>query len=229
MSSTAVASVLAGAYAIVMGLIVVVVTSVGHAQAQAAPAGGGLVPGDFSSASESSVDPFAADQSSSAVPSDSLVPDPSSSAADSAPDDGQQVTSPIGLQVVIPTGWDPVPKPDSGVVQASDPDDPSYFVRYGNEPNPGMPLLRAIELAEHTTPTIRDGYRRLALESVSFDGAAQAVNWEFTFDADGVTRHADGMFWRLDGVEYLIYASAPDSEWSTMRPIYQTMLDTVTP
>jgi hypothetical protein len=32
------------------------------------------------------------------------------------------------------------------------------------------------------------------------------------------------LYWLVDGVEYFVFASAPDEEWVRMQPVYEAMV-----
>jgi hypothetical protein len=101
------------------------------------------------------------------------------------------------------------------------------FVRFGGAVPPDVALLTEIQNGESGNPNVRNGYQRIQLAELSFLGQP-AVDWEFTFVKDGVTRHAFGRYWRQDGLTYVIYLSAPADRWLDVDWIFQIMSDSVT-
>jgi len=138
--------------------------------------------------------------------------------------DGETVTGPGGIRVEIPAGWTVSDSPAAANQQASDPSDPQVFVRFGASAAPDVPLLTEIQNGERGNPNVQNGYRRVQLVGTSFLGQA-AVDWEFTFVKDGMTRHALGRYWRQNGLTYVIYLSAPDSRWPSVRWIFDLLAD----
>jgi tRNA A-37 threonylcarbamoyl transferase component Bud32 len=66
-------------------------------------------------------------------------------------------------------------------------------------------------------------YRKLRMDRTTFQGKP-AVVWEFTFKGRArVFRAKDLGFGQEGGREYDIYLSAPDLEWDTFRPVFDTV------
>lgn len=141
-------------------------------------------------------------------------------------DDMRTVTGPQGISLRIPASWTVGGSPAAANQQASDPADPSVFARFGAAVPPDVPLLTEIRNGETGNPNVQNGYRRVQLTEISFLGRP-AVDWEFMFVKDGVTRHAFGRYWRQDGLTYVIYLSAPDDRWPYINWIFQIMSDSV--
>src|SRR5438094_111676 len=65
-------------------------------------------------------------------------------------------------------------------------------------------------------------YRRIVLSSATY-GGHDAVEWEFEH-RDGVTvAHVRSLYWRVDGKEFFLLASAPAAQWAEMKSIYDAM------
>ena len=141
--------------------------------------------------------------------------------------EGRTVAGPGGIRVEIPAGWTVGDSPAAANQQASDPRDPGVFVRFGASAPPDVPLLTEIQNGERGNPNVQNGYQRIQLAGTSFLGQA-AVDWEFTFVKDGVTRHASGRYWRQDGLTYVIYLSAPDARWPSVRWVFDVLADSAT-
>ena len=134
---------------------------------------------------------------------------------------------PEGIVVSIPEDWPVKPGATASNLQADDPGSPGDLIRFGGSPSPAVSLLDSIVQNETDNPNIRDGYQRLRLERV--DGTADTVEWEFLFVKDGQSRHAFGRFWRLDGVDYVVYASAGIDTWPNLRRVMDIVILTATP
>lgn len=144
----------------------------------------------------------------------------------STEDDLRTVTGPHGISLRIPASWTVGGSPAAANQQASDPADPSVFLRFGAADAPDVPLPTEIQNGETGNPNVRNGYRRVQLVELTFLGQP-AVDWEFTFVKDGVTRHAFGRYWRQDGLTYVIYLSAPADRWVYVDWVFQIMSDSV--
>ncbi len=169
----------------------------------------------------------APEQTGQAVPDEgtTAAPVPTATTAPSSADH-YAVSGPGGLSVSIPSGWIVGGSPSAANQQASDPSDPQSFVRFGASAQPAVPLLTEIQAGERENPNVQNGYQRIQLVETYFLGQA-AVDWEFTFIKEGVTRHALGRYWRQAGLGYVIYLSTPDSRWFSLRSIFDEMADTV--
>jgi hypothetical protein len=141
--------------------------------------------------------------------------------------DLRTVSGPGGLAVSIPAGWAVGGSPAAANQQASAPGDDGTFLRFGASTPPSVPLLTEIRNGESGNPNVRAGYRRIQLAETYFLGQA-AVDWEFTFVKDGGTRHALGRYWRQNGLGYVIYLSAPETEWTSARWVFDAMATTAT-
>jgi hypothetical protein len=144
--------------------------------------------------------------------------------------DTQRLTGPDGMQVSVPAGWSAQAGATPANTQVNNPASPDQFVRFGAAPpDTGGSLLTGIQYSEQHTSSIQDGYQRLELSDVPFGDTDEAVDWEFTFVKDGVTRHAGGLYWLVDGVEYVVYASSDASNWDSTAQILREMEDTASP
>ncbi|GAB3735075.1 hypothetical protein GCM10027598_60960 [Amycolatopsis oliviviridis] len=146
----------------------------------------------------------------------------------SVPAGYRKVEGPAGVEVTIPAGW-PV---KSGTIpsnnQADAPDGSGSFLRYGGTPTPSMPLREAVAENETSNSGIRAGYQRLRLDYVSTE-ANETVVWEFLFTKNGEQRHSLGWFWRKNGYDYVVYASAKASRWDELQPVLDVLTRTAGP
>ncbi len=131
--------------------------------------------------------------------------------------------------LAIPDGWPVKPGAVPSNQQADNPMFPDEFLRFGGSPAPAMPLVDSVMQSERSITSIREGYQRLRLADVPSTSAQEAVDWEFTFTKDGQFRHAYGRYWRTGGMDYVVYASAPDGTWSNLEPIIEVMVRTAGP
>lgn len=163
----------------------------------------------------------------SASPSAPGLPSASSLNPGVVPPGFRQVPGPGGILVSIPEDWPVKPGSTASNMQADDPDSPGDLIRFGSSPSSTASLLDSVVENEADTPSIRDGYRRLRIERVH--GTTDIVEWEFLFIKDGQPRHAYGRYWRLGGLDYVVYASAATSTWPGLQPVVDVVVRTAAP
>ncbi|MEU5693242.1 hypothetical protein [Actinosynnema sp. NPDC020468] len=161
-----------------------------------------------------------------AVPTISAPPATTTSAP-ATPQGYRRVTGPGGIEVSIPQDWPVKPGAVPSNQQADNPKSPGDLLRFGGGPAVPGALYDSLVAAETENPTIAAGYTRVKLEKIT--NRADTVDWEFEYDKDGTRRHVFGRYWRLGGTDYVVYASAGAGTWSTMRPILDVLLGSVTP
>jgi hypothetical protein len=144
------------------------------------------------------------------------------------PEGYERVAGPGGLVTTVPKGWPITRSTGPGSMQATDPADPNRHVRYGGAFAPADDLLQSHVDYEATFAATKRNFTRLSLGTTTYHGVL-AVDWEFEHDVDGVRRHVHSMYWRINGVEYFIYASSTSDSWPRTLPIYHAMIDHVTP
>ncbi|WP_436491763.1 hypothetical protein [Actinokineospora sp. HUAS TT18] len=144
------------------------------------------------------------------------------------PDGFQRVAGPGGLVTTIPKGWVITRASGPGAMQATDPEDPSRQVRYGGAPAPANALLQSHVDYEATFSRTKAAFHRLSLGTTTYHGVT-AVDWEFEHDTADARRRVHSMYWRVDGVEYFIYAASNTDRWAETLPIYHAMIDNATP
>jgi tRNA A-37 threonylcarbamoyl transferase component Bud32 len=133
-----------------------------------------------------------------------------------------------GIQVAVPDGWTVREGfPIASNTQVSDPVDGDRLVRFGGDPPEGVNVGEKVATLARTASS-RDGYRELQRRPVAFGGGT-AWDWEFSYLKDGVRMHAYGRYWRVDSVDYVVYAAAPEPAWPGLVPVLQVMVDTATP
>jgi eukaryotic-like serine/threonine-protein kinase len=84
------------------------------------------------------------------------------------------------------------------------------------------PLQHWRETEEAQTARDNPGYERVRMAETTFR-ERPAGYWEFTFDGRARKyRAAELAFASADGTQYVIYISAPDAQWATYRPAFDT-------
>jgi hypothetical protein len=153
---------------------------------------------------------------------------PATTSAPAVPGGTQPVSGPAGITTAIPAGWQVKPTSAPGSVQATDPAQPARFLRYGGSPSPGKALLAAQQDYERTFPRGHAGYRLIGLEPTTVRGA-EAVAWEFEFQADVGLKHVKSVYWRAQGVDYFVYGSSVVAGWTDMQVIFDAALSAAKP
>ncbi|WP_285610484.1 hypothetical protein [Actinokineospora globicatena] len=144
------------------------------------------------------------------------------------PEGYQRVAGPGGLITTIPVGWTITRSSGPGAMQATDPDDPGRYVRYGGAPAPAEDLVASHVDYELRFAGAHRGFQRHSLGTATYHDVA-ALDWEFEHDSAAGRRRAHSLYWRIGGTEYFLYASAPAARWSETKPIFNTMVDNSTP
>ncbi|GAA1603391.1 hypothetical protein GCM10009789_66740 [Kribbella sancticallisti] len=129
---------------------------------------------------------------------------------------------------MIPVGWQAKPREGQTSTQATDPAEPTSFLRYGGSPSPSRPLFDVQKDGEAEFITRYPSYQRVALTPGKWRGH-ESVTWEFEFDAEGGRKHVNSVYWRSGGVDYVLYASALVTTWPKMKTIYTTALTSTKP
>lgn len=137
------------------------------------------------------------------------------------------VTGPAGVYVAIPADWTVKPGAVASNYQADSPS-ADRLIRFGGSASTGTSLLDTVASNETGNPNITNGYQRIQLAPVT-TLPIEAVDWEFTFVKDGVTKHSYGRYWRRDGVDYVVYASTAADLWHAMTEIVDVMIHTAGP
>lgn len=141
----------------------------------------------------------------------------------------QRVSGPGGITLAIPRDWPVTPGSLATHVQADDPTTPGSLIRYGGSPSESRPLLDAVAGNEQDNTGIQNGYQRLRLARVPSSTGAEIVEWEFTYLANGISKHAFARYWRLSGTDYIVYAGATAEAWPAMAAVVDVMVRTAGP
>jgi hypothetical protein len=143
--------------------------------------------------------------------------------ASATPAGFQRVQGPAGLGTVIPLGWQSVAAGQPGALRAVDPSDPSRIVGYGGAQAPSDDIVATHVAYEESFAKRTTAYRRVDLNSATY-GGHRAVEWEFLHRDGGGLQRVHALYWLVSGVEYFVFASAPDQQWTRMRPVYDAMV-----
>jgi len=112
-----------------------------------------------------------------------------------ATDPYRRLTGPGGISVEVPADWADDPG-SASYRQVGEADPAGAFARFGGYAPTRSSLLAEITAGERGNPKIRPGYHRISLSATGFQGV-DAVDWQFTFDKDGVTRQYRPCTWRV--------------------------------
>ena len=165
------------------------------------------------------------------TPSDSSTPTstPTTSAPQtSTPNEFQDVSGPGGIGTKIPAGWQAKVRSGASDAQATDPAEPTSFLRYGGSTSPNQPLIEVMRNAERGFSTRYRGYRLIGLRPGTWR-QHESVSWEFEFDTPDGRKHVASVYWRAGGLDYVLYASALTTNWPAMKAIYATAYNATAP
>ncbi|MCX5560104.1 serine/threonine-protein kinase [Streptomyces sp. NBC_00038] len=148
-------------------------------------------------------------------------------AAGALPDGWVRVDDPEGFSLAVPKGW--VRQVDGAQIDYT-PDGGEHFVRIAVDDSPDFdnPYLHQVDLEQQLTKLA--DYHRVSMESNTFRDCDGAL-WDFTWTAlakdtafPGPRRAIEQTYLSRDGVEYVIYMSAPAADWGTAREQFDTVL-----
>jgi hypothetical protein len=146
-----------------------------------------------------------------------------------APAGFQWVRGPAGMQTVIPYGWQSVAAGQPGAMRAVDPADPGRIVGFGGARALSDDIVRTHIGYEESFAGRTKAYHRVDLNSATY-GGHKAVEWQFTHQDGGGPQRVQALYWLVDGVEYFLFVSGPDQQWSSrMKPVYDAMVANSSP
>ncbi|MFI8073098.1 serine/threonine-protein kinase [Streptomyces sp. NPDC086033] len=166
---------------------------------------------------------------SSASPS----PTPSPQTGGGATDGWKHYPDPVGFSVYLPQGWERsvFGTPADGLTQIDySPDGGEHFVRIAVDTSPDFldPIAHQRNL-ERQIDGLKD-YHRVGMVSNTYRDRPGA-RWEYTWTAlpqniafPGPRRAAEETYMSRDGVEYVIYISAPAKDWPTTSKQFTKVL-----
>jgi hypothetical protein len=145
---------------------------------------------------------------------------PTEVAPGQVPSGFRSVSGQGGITLAVPADW---PDPQSGSIPGTDQVGPdggvATFIRYGALTAPDTDLLTYLQGGERTNPNIATDFERIHLDPISYAGADEAYDWEFTFTKNGEPRHVRACYWTYGGRLYLVYGSAPAAGWPAFASV----------
>lgn len=159
---------------------------------------------------------------SSAYISEGTIPTPEIMTSP-APAGFQWVQGPEGIETVIPDGWRTVAAGAPGAMRAVDPSDAARVVGYGGAKAESDDLVDTHIRYEQGFADRTTAYRRVDLNSATY-GGHPAVEWEFVHQDGGGLQRVHSLYWLVGGVEYFLFVSGPDAQWTRLQPIYDAMV-----
>jgi hypothetical protein len=148
---------------------------------------------------------------------------PPESTTSPAPTGFQWISGPEKLETVIPYGWQTVDAGGPGAMRAVDPSDASRIVGYGGAKAASADIVAVHVAYEERFAGRTSDYRRVDLNRATY-GGHPAVEWEFVHRDGGGLQRVHALYWLVGDVEYFVFASGPDAQWSRMRPVYEAMV-----
>jgi hypothetical protein len=140
-----------------------------------------------------------------------------------APAGFQWAHGPSGLETVIPDGWRVVAAGGPGAMRAVDPSAPERVVGFGGAPAAPGDFVQVHLAYEEKFAGRTNAYQRVDLNSATY-GGHPAVEWEFVHQDGAEVQRVHALYWLVDGVEYFVFASGPDEQWTRMKPVYDAMV-----
>ncbi|WP_405975846.1 serine/threonine protein kinase [Streptomyces sp. NBC_00988] len=129
----------------------------------------------------------------------------------------------LGVSFPVPDGWKAGKRTAEGVTYTDETGLAGLTIGIVDPAGPD-PSTHFADI-EANTKVNYPSYRRLRMQQTTFQQQPAAI-WEFTFQGRvRVFRAIDLGFGREGGREYDIYLSAPDAEWDTYRPVFDTARD----
>ncbi|MEU4845264.1 serine/threonine-protein kinase [Streptomyces gilvosporeus] len=136
---------------------------------------------------------------------------------------GFHKVSEIGASFPVPDGWKAIKRTGEFVTYADASGRVGITVKMV-EPAGSNPMAHFADM-EANTKANYSVYQRLRMQQTTFR-QQPAVVWEFTFQGKSRKYRAiEQGFGRAGGREYDIYLSAPDAQWDTYRPLFDTCTD----
>ncbi|MGW8555101.1 protein kinase domain-containing protein [Streptomyces tubercidicus] len=129
-----------------------------------------------------------------------------------------------GFSLPVPDGWE-LTHPPGGDIAYVDPTKRAGL-RINIVPFAGAsdPVRHWRETEEDQTRRDNPGYERVRMDPTKFRGRP-AGYWEFIFDGKAREfRAVELAFAGTNGTQYVVYLSAPNTDWTRYRPVFDTAL-----
>ena len=140
-----------------------------------------------------------------------------------APAGFQRVRGPAELETVIPDGWRTVDAGAPGAVRAVDPSDAGRVVGFGGAVASSTDIVGVHVAYEERFADQTHDYKRVDLNSATY-GGHPAVEWEFVHQDGRGLQRVQALYWLVGDVEYFVFVSGPDAQWTRMQPVYDAMV-----
>ena len=144
------------------------------------------------------------------------------------PDGWERVNDVEGFSLALPKGWK---RQTEGEQVDYTPDSGEHFVRIAVDDSPDFdtPYMHLLDLEQQLSGRLQD-YQTVSLAENTFRDCPGAL-WDFTWTAlskdtefPGPRRAIEQSYLGRDGVEYVIYMSAPATDWETARERFDAIL-----
>ncbi|GGO57449.1 hypothetical protein GCM10012287_53360 [Streptomyces daqingensis] len=166
----------------------------------------------------------------SSSPSEPAEPAPTKSESPDKPSEGlpagfRRVNDEMGFSLAVMDGWQRRSLSETHVDYV--PPTGQEVLRIGESANAGPSSADTFAQAEQQLASNDPSYKRIRLESNTFQGRPGAI-WEFTWTTgSGQVMHAtDQAYIAEDGTEYTIYFEARDRLWDKKNQVFTTALNT---
>ncbi|MGW4821140.1 protein kinase domain-containing protein [Streptomyces sp. NPDC004227] len=174
--------------------------------------------------------------SQSTPPPETTTPSPTTEASGGLPDGWVRVRDPYGFSIAVPDrSWQRQEFDEATHQVDYTPDGGKHFIRVAVDDTPDFSTGHEHQLdLEQRLQRLVD-YRRLSLEPNTYRDRPGSL-WEHSWTALAKDtpfpgpRHAiEEMYFSRDGVEYAIYMSSPEKDWTRTRRQFQTVLQSWQP
>ncbi|MFF4827355.1 protein kinase domain-containing protein [Streptomyces sp. NPDC001312] len=174
--------------------------------------------------------------SQSTPPPETTKPSPTTDGSGGLPDGWVRVRDPYGFSIAVPDrSWQRQEFDEATHQVDYTPDGGKHFIRVAVDDTPDFSTGHEHQLdLEQRLQRLVD-YRRLSLEPNTYRDCPGSL-WEHSWTALAKDtpfpgpRHAiEEMYFSRDGVEYAIYMSSPEEDWTRTRQQFQTVLQSWQP
>src|SRR5207247_4698842 len=100
----------------------------------------------------------------------------------------------------------------AGATQATDPQEPTFFVRYGGDTTSDPDVVSSLAAYERDFPARNPGYTKLRLDPGTHHGVT-AVDWKFEYDSPEGRRRVGVHSCKLGCEQYSVYAYGLTGRW----------------
>ena len=108
-------------------------------------------------------------------------------------------------------------------MRAVDPSDAGRIVGFGGARASSADIVTVHVQYEQSFANRTTAYKRVDLNSATY-GGHPAVEWEFTHRDGRGPQRVHALYWLVGDIEYFVFVSGPDEQWSRMAPVYDAMV-----